>query len=75
MNWISGTPVKGDVLSGREKDIGRLLVQGMTNSQIGSALYLSKNTVKSHLRRIFEKLDVNNRTAAAAVLLQKGLLE
>ena len=44
-----------------------LLRQGYTNREIAERLYLSENTVKTHLRRLFHKLGVSNRTQAAMV--------
>ena len=44
-----------------------LLRQGYTNREIAGRLYLSENTVKTHLRRLFHKLGVSNRTQAAMV--------
>lgn len=62
------------MLTEREKEIGRLLTQGLSNAEIGQRLFLSTNTVKTYMQRLFEKLGVNNRTHAAAQLIEKGLL-
>jgi DNA-binding NarL/FixJ family response regulator len=43
-----------------------LLAQGMTNKEIADSLVISTNTVKRHLKAIFEKLDIHTRSAAAA---------
>lgn len=51
-------------LSGREMEVLALVAKGMTNSEIAAALYVSKNTVGFHLKNIFEKLNVSNRTEA-----------
>ena len=53
-----------DPLSERELEILRLLDQHMTNKDIAGALVLSPNTIKTHLRHIYEKLDVHNRRQA-----------
>ena len=62
-----GTPGGGvDSLSRRERDIGELVRQGLTNKQIAARLFLSEKTVESHLSRAFSKLDVTSRAALAA---------
>lgn len=52
-------------LSEREVDIVLLILRGFTNKQIAEALFISINTVKTHVKNIFSKLNVNNRTALA----------
>lgn len=49
-------------LSEREMEIARLVAEGMSNNEIGSRLFISHNTVKTLLKRIFEKLEINSRT-------------
>jgi DNA-binding NarL/FixJ family response regulator len=56
------------VLSRRERDVLRLVAEGMGNDAIARALYLSRGTVKSHLTSAFAKLSVSSRSEAAAVL-------
>jgi DNA-binding NarL/FixJ family response regulator len=53
-------------LTGRERDVLKLLAQGMTNREIADALVISTNTVKRHLKSIFAKLGVSTRAAATA---------
>lgn len=61
-------------LSERELEVLRLLARGSTTSQAASVLFISENTVKTHVRHIFEKLDVGNRAEAVAKATQLGLL-
>jgi DNA-binding CsgD family transcriptional regulator len=61
-------------LSAREVEVLRLVGQGMTNAEIGRALFITEATVKTHLLRTFAKLDVNDRTAAVTTALRLGLL-
>lgn len=51
-------------LSEREIDVLKLLTEGLTNQQIGDKLYLSTNTVKTHIRNIYLKMEINNRAQA-----------
>jgi two-component system, NarL family, response regulator LiaR len=60
-------PGRGRDLSARDSELLVLLRQGYTNKEIAERLYLSENTVKTHLRRLFHKLGVSNRTQAAMV--------
>ncbi len=53
-------------LSVREADLLRLLADGMTNGEIADTLGISVNTVKFHLKNLYEKLDVRNRAQAVA---------
>jgi DNA-binding NarL/FixJ family response regulator len=55
--------------SHREKEVLELVVEGLTNSQIASRLFLSESTVKTHLASAFSKLGVRSRRDAAALLL------
>ncbi len=48
-------------LSEREEEVSRLLIKGETNSDIGQKLFISVNTVKSHIKSIYKKLNVSNR--------------
>jgi DNA-binding CsgD family transcriptional regulator len=57
-------------LSQRELDVVSLLAKGLTNKEIGEKLFISEYTVENHLRSIYRKMDVNNRTSAAHLLLQ-----
>ena len=67
--------VGGETLSYREIDVLKLLAQGKSNKEIGSTLFISEGTVKSHAKRIFAKLDVISRTAAVASATRRGLIQ
>lgn len=64
----------GEPLSDRELDVLTCVVQGAANKEIAAALFISENTVKVHLRRIYAKLGVSSRTEAATAALQRGLV-
>jgi len=53
-------------LTEREREVLNLLAQGLTNKEIAEKLVITTNTVKRHLKAIFEKLDVHTRSAATA---------
>jgi len=61
-------------LSQRELEVLKLMVEGLSNPEIAAALYLSPNTVKTHVRGIMNKLAVDDRVQAAVVALRAGLV-
>lgn len=61
-------------LSQREMEVLKLMVEGYSNPEIATALYLSPNTVKTHIRGIMNKLAVDDRVQAAVVALRAGLV-
>ena len=61
-------------LSPREDEVLRLVSQGATNKEIADSLFISENTVKTHLRNIMDKLHLANRSQAAAYAVKKGLV-
>lgn len=60
-------------LSEREREVLALVAQGRTNREIADELFLSPETIKTYLRRIFAKLDVSNRAQAAVHAVSFGL--
>lgn len=62
-------------LSPREQEVLELMVEGQSNPEIAAALYLSPNTVKTHIRGIMNKLAVDDRVQAAVVALRSGLVK
>lgn len=61
-------------LTARELEVLRLVAQGLSNPAIAQELFLSPATVKTHLLRAFEKLDVSDRTRAVTKAMELGLL-
>jgi DNA-binding NarL/FixJ family response regulator len=61
-------------LSKREMDVLHCLAQGMTSAQIASDLFISENTVKTHVRHILEKLEASNRAEAVSRAIQLGII-
>ena len=61
-------------LSEREMEVLELIVEGKSNPQIAEILYLSPNTIKTHVRSIMNKLTVDDRVQAAVVALRSGLI-
>jgi two-component system NarL family response regulator len=61
-------------LTARELSVLGLVARGMTNREIGAALSMGEETVKAHLKHVFAKLDVSDRTEAALVAVQRGLI-
>jgi two-component system, NarL family, response regulator LiaR len=59
----------------REKDIIRLMIEGLNNREIGEKLYISRATAKFHVSSILSKLSVSSRTEAVAVIVQNHLIE
>ena len=60
-------------LTGRQRDVLRMLVQGRSNKEIGRALMLSEKTVKAHVTAVLRELEAVNRTEAAMRARQRGL--
>ena len=68
---VAGRAGRDDPLAGlsrRQHEVLELLALGLDNDEIGRRLYISRNTVKFHLRAIYDRLGVNNRVSAARLL-------
>jgi DNA-binding NarL/FixJ family response regulator len=61
-------------LSSREVEVLRCLAQGKTTAQISTELFISDNTVKTHVRHILEKLEASNRAEAVSKAVQLGMI-
>lgn len=61
-------------LTEREQQVLRGMSEGRSNAQIGKDLFLSEDTVKTHARRLFRKLEVSDRGHAVAEGMRRGLI-
>jgi DNA-binding NarL/FixJ family response regulator len=71
-------PSTGDespALTEREREVVRLIAEGLTNREIGEAIFVSESTVKFHVRNVMRKLDVHHRAEVAYAGSRLGLLE
>ncbi|AKV69432.1 MULTISPECIES: response regulator [Microcystis] len=62
------------LLSEREMEVLKLIVEGKSNAEIAEKLYLSTNTIKTHVRGIMNKLAVDDRVQAAVIALRSGIV-
>ncbi len=63
------------LISDRELEVLESMVDGLTTQQMAKRLFISENTIKTHVRHIFEKLDVSNRAEAVGKAMQMGLVK
>lgn len=61
-------------LTPREIDVLRLVSRGRSNKEIAASMFISEETVKSHMKALFQKLEVHDRAEAVAIAHQRGLL-
>lgn len=66
---------QGPVLSEREREILRLIADGKSVPDMAKDLFLAQTTIKTHIRRLYEKLGVSDRGAAVAYAMRNQLLE
>jgi DNA-binding CsgD family transcriptional regulator len=62
------------VLSARELEVLALIARGLSTDSVADELFISRNTVRSHVRHILEKLRAHNRAHAVAIALSAGLI-
>lgn len=67
--------LRREPLTDREVEVLTLLATGMSNAEIGDELFISINTVKSHLKNVYGKLGVDNRTRALSTALELGVMQ
>jgi DNA-binding NarL/FixJ family response regulator len=64
-----------DMLTAREREILKLLADGMSNGDVAEKLFISQETVKSHVRHILTKLEADTRTHAVAIALRDAIID
>ncbi|WP_214321933.1 response regulator [Nonomuraea sediminis] len=67
-------PAPAPTLSAREREVLELVAAGLTNVEIGRRLFIGAATVKTHLLRVFAKLEVSDRTSAVLAAIELGLV-
>ena len=67
------SPGEPDALSAREREVLALVAEGRTNKAIADALYVSPNTVKTHVSSLLHKLQADSRVQLAAIATRQGL--
>jgi DNA-binding NarL/FixJ family response regulator len=68
-------PKEFDELTAREREVLRLITNGLSNAEIGRELFISETTVKTHVTRVLQKLNVRDRVQAVVLAHQTGLFE
>jgi DNA-binding NarL/FixJ family response regulator len=66
---------KDDMLTAREREILQLLADGKSNADVAAKLFISQETVKSHVRHILAKLEADTRTHAVAIALRESIID
>ena len=66
---------RDEMLTGREREILQLLADGMSNADVAARLFISQETVKSHVRHILTKLEADTRTHAVAIALRDAIID
>jgi DNA-binding NarL/FixJ family response regulator len=72
--FLSGKD-REDMLTAREREILQLLADGMSNADAAQRLFISQETVKSHVRHILAKLEADTRTHAVAIALRDAIID
>jgi DNA-binding NarL/FixJ family response regulator len=69
------TKERENMLTAREREILQLLADGMSNADVAAKLFISQETVKSHVRHILAKLEADTRTHAVAIALRESIID
>ena len=72
--FVSGKD-REEMLTAREREILQLLADGMSNADVAGRLFISQETVKSHVRHILTKLEADTRTHAVAIALRESIID
>ena len=72
---VPSTADESPALTEREREVVRLIAEGLTNREIGQAIYVSESTVKFHVHNLMRKLDVHHRAEVAYAGSRLGLLD
>lgn len=62
-------------LSERELEVLKLIVEGCSNPEMATRLYISPNTIKSHVRNLMNKLGADHRIQVAVIAIRNGIIE
>jgi two-component system, NarL family, response regulator LiaR len=74
VNAANQPTIPGQDLTGREREVLALMVEGLNNTQIAARLVVSPSTIKTHVSNILYKLEVTSRSEAVALALRSGLV-
>jgi DNA-binding NarL/FixJ family response regulator len=66
---------RDEMLTPREREILQLLADGMSNGDVAAKLFISQETVKSHVRHILTKLEADTRTHAVAIAMREAMID
>ena len=66
---------QSEMLTPREREILQLLADGLSNGDVAERLFISQETVKSHVRHILTKLEADTRTQAVAIALREAMID
>jgi NarL family two-component system response regulator LiaR len=75
MRQGSTARIAHDDLTAREREVLRLMVEGLANKQIAQRLGIGEKTIKTHVSRVLAKLGVADRTQAAVLAIREGLVD